>query len=172
MLQLPKLMSSAAFLFIGATTQSFAELQYPTSGGGFILVYGQADPAYLSFDDSVSVTDEFADNTNSNSRVGLCYRNPTDTGEFSVNLETSFGLGRSALLSQNNTSDSLEWRTPTFGKLSQFGMTTVLARCIWAKEACRAMEHPTSTSLAPRWCCTTQFPTQLVPLGSAMLTAL
>lgn len=100
-----------------AATQASAEFRYDTGNGGSILVYGQFDPAYLSFDDGVSTASEIVDNTNSNSRVGLWYRNPTDTGEFAINLETSFGLRPSALVTQGRTPDGIDWRRTNIRKV-------------------------------------------------------
>ena len=97
-----------ALLTAVAATKASAELRYETGDGGYMLLYGQFDPAHLSFDDGVSTTSEIADNTNSNSRVGFWYRQITDSGEFSINLETSLGLRQSGLVSQNRTPDSID----------------------------------------------------------------
>ena len=100
-----------------SATQVMAEISDETSNGGSTLVYGQFDPAYLSFDDGVSTTSEIADNTNSNSRIGFWYRKPTDTGEFSINLETSFGLRPSAAVNQIATPDAINWRRTNIRKI-------------------------------------------------------
>lgn len=107
----------ATILGMTSATQVAAEFRYETSNGGSTMVYGQFDPAYLSFDDGVSTTSEIVDNTNSNSRIGFWYRKPTDTGEFSINLETSFGLRPSALVNQNNTPDEVNWRRTNIRKV-------------------------------------------------------
>ena len=98
-------------------TNVAAEFKYETSNGGTALFYGQLDPAYLSFDDGVSTTNELVDNTNSNSRVGFWYRLPTDTGEFAINLETSFGLRASGAISQNSTIDDIRWERTSIRKV-------------------------------------------------------
>ena len=100
-----------------SATQVAAEFRYDTSNGSFILNYGQLDPAYLSFDDGVSTIKEVVDNSNSKSRVGFWYRKPANTGEFSVNLETSFGLRLSDGLSQTNTPDAIDWQRTNTRKI-------------------------------------------------------
>lgn len=112
-----KISTLSASLVTAMATQALAEFRYETGDGGSILVYGQFDPAYLSFDDGVSRKSQIVDNTNSNSRIGLWYRKPTDTGEFSINLETSFGLRPSFLVNQINTPDGLNWRRTNIRKV-------------------------------------------------------
>lgn len=112
-----KTLMSAAFLAAMTATQAAAELRYDTGNGAYALVYGQFVPAYLSFDDGVSTTSDIVDNTNSNTRIGFWYRMPTETGQFSINFETSFGLRPSALLNQNNTPDGLDWRRTNIRKV-------------------------------------------------------
>ena len=96
---------------------ALSEFRYDTANGGEMLFYGQLDPAYLAFDDGVSTTSNIVDNTNSNSRVGFWYRTDTDYGGFSVNLETALGFRPSALLSQNNTPDAINWRRTSIRKV-------------------------------------------------------
>ena len=98
-------------------TQVVAEFKHETSNGGSALLYGQLDPSYLSFDDGASTTSEIADNNNSNSRIGFWYRKPTDFGKFSINLETSLGLGPSSSMSQNNTPDAIDWQRTDIRKV-------------------------------------------------------
>lgn len=112
-----KTLALVAFFPIAIATQAAAEFRYETSNGGHMLVYGQFSPSFLSFDDDVSTASEFVDNTNSNSRVGFWYVQPTDTGEFSVNLETAFGFRQSALVNQINTPDGFEWRRANIRKV-------------------------------------------------------
>jgi len=65
----------------------------------------------------VSTTSEIVDNANSNSRVGFWYRQITDSGEFSINLETSLGLRQSGLVSQNRTPDNIDWQRTNIRKV-------------------------------------------------------
>ncbi len=112
-----KLLALTAFLAAVAAAKASAELRYETGEGGYMLAYGQFDPAYLSVDDGVSTTNEIVDNTNSNSRAGFWYRQITDSGEFSINLETSLGLRQSGLVSQNKTPDSIDWQRTNIRKV-------------------------------------------------------
>ncbi len=98
-------------------TQVAAELKYDTGNGSSVQIYGQFSPAYLSFDDGVSTTSELVDNTNSNSRIGLWYRNPTDFGDFAINLETAFGLRPSGGVNQVIKPDAFEWRRTNIRKV-------------------------------------------------------
>ncbi len=117
MVSASKTLALAAFLPLAVATQAAAEFRYETGNGGHVLVYGQFDPAYLSFDDGVSTTSEIVDNTNSNSRIGFWYRQPTDAGEFSANFETSFGFRPSGATNQNLTPDGINWRRTNIRKL-------------------------------------------------------
>ena len=107
----------ATVLGVACASQAVAEFKYETRNGGTTLIYGQFDPGHLSFDDGVSTTSEIVDNTNANSRVGFWYRKPTDTGAFSINLETAFGLRPSAALSQTNTPDAINWQHTDIRKI-------------------------------------------------------
>lgn len=108
---------AAAVLSLLTPVAALAEFRYDTANGGELLFYGQLSPSYLSFDDGVSTTSNFADNTNSNSRVGMWYRTQTGNGSFSFNLETALGLRPSALLSQNFTPDAANWRRTSIRKI-------------------------------------------------------
>lgn len=112
-----KLLTSAAFFGAAMATQVSAELRYDTGNGGTVQVYGQFSPVYLSFDDGVSVTSAIVDNTNSNSRIGLWYKTPLETGEFSINLETSFGLRSSGALHQESSLDDIDWQRTSIRKV-------------------------------------------------------
>ena len=96
-------------LFLAHAPQANADMTVDVGTNATATFYGQFDPAYLSFDDGVSRESEIVDNTNSNSRIGVWYRQPTDTGEFSINLETALGLRPSAGLDQLNTPDAFDW---------------------------------------------------------------
>lgn len=94
-----------------------AEMKYENGNGGSVLLYGQLDPAYLSFDDGVTTTAKVVDNTSSNSRVGLWARQDFGTNVFSFNFETALGLRPSAGLSQTFTPDALNWRRQNLRKV-------------------------------------------------------
>ncbi len=105
---------------------AFAELKYENNSGGSTLLYGQLDPAYLSFDDGVSKTDAIVDNTNSNSRVGIWVRQPFGEHDFSFNFETGLGFRPSAAVSQNFIPDALDWERVFIRKVD-FSLNTANA---------------------------------------------
>jgi len=94
-----------------------AEMKFDNNSGGSVLLYGQLDPAYLSFDDGVSSTGAVVDNTNSNSRVGLLLRQPFGEHQFTFNFETALGLRPSAGLSQNFTPKGANWQRTSLRKV-------------------------------------------------------
>lgn len=100
----------------GLAMPAAAEMKFENGTGGSVLLYGQLDPAYLSFDDGVSSTGEIVDNTNSNSRVGLWLRQSYGENEFTFNLETALGLRPSAGLSQNFTPKGVNWQRTSLRK--------------------------------------------------------
>lgn len=94
-----------------------AEMKFDNGSGGSVLLYGQLNPAYLSFDDGVSSTSAVVDNSHSNSRVGLWLRQPFGENEFTFNFETALGLRPSAALSQNFTPKGIAWRRTNLRKV-------------------------------------------------------
>ncbi len=101
--------SALAIVVGGLATTGAAEMKYENDTGGHVRLYGQFNPAYLSFDDGLSNTSSVVDNQNSNSRVGLWVVQPYGDMTFSFNFETSLGLKKSSLLSQNFTPDDINW---------------------------------------------------------------
>jgi hypothetical protein len=108
-----------SFVLIAASlaVPAAAEMKFDNGSGGSVLLYGQLDPAYLSFDDGVSSTSEVVDNTNSNSRVGLWLRRSYGEDSFSFNFETALGLRPSAGLSQNFTPKWANWQRTSIRKV-------------------------------------------------------
>ncbi len=82
---------------------------YENASGGSFTFYGQFNPAFISFDGGLSSNDEFADNTSSNSRVGMWIRQPFGENEFRFRFETGLGLRPSAGVSQTSTGKGLDW---------------------------------------------------------------
>lgn len=109
--------SVVAVLVAVAGAPALAEFKYDNSSGGSVRLYGQFDPAYLSFDDGVSTTSEIVDNTNSNSRVGLDLHQPFGANTFRFNFETALGLRASAGVSQTNTPSGLDWERTNIRKV-------------------------------------------------------
>ncbi len=108
---------SLVALAAGLALPAAAEMKFDNDSGGSVLLYGQLDPAYLSFDDGVSRTGEVVDNTNSNSRVGLWYRQPMGENQFSFNFETALGLRPSAGMSQGRTPKWVNWQRTSLRKV-------------------------------------------------------
>lgn len=94
-----------------------AEMKFDNGSGGSVLLYGQLNPTYLSFDDGISRTSEVVDNTHSNSRVGLWWRQSFGENEFTFNFETALGLRPSAGLSQGVTPKGVNWQRTNIRKV-------------------------------------------------------
>lgn len=94
-----------------------AELKYENDNGGSVLLYGQLNPAYQSFDDGVETTDTIVDNSHSNSRVGLWVYQNYGSNVFSFNFETGLGLRPSSLVSQGFTPDAVNWQRRNIRKV-------------------------------------------------------
>jgi len=108
---------SLAAIVASLAMPAAAELKYDNGSGGSVTLYGQLDPAYLSFDDGDSVTGEVVDNTNSNSRVGLWLRQPMGENQFTFNFETALGLRPSAGMSQDRTPKGVNWQRTSLRKV-------------------------------------------------------
>lgn len=107
----------AATIATGLAAPAAAEMKYENASGGSTLFYGQFDPTYQSFDDGVSSYGNLADNTNSNSRVGVWIRQPSASGAFSFNFETALGLRPSAGMSQGFKPDAINWQRTSIRKI-------------------------------------------------------
>lgn len=104
-------------LLILAPTQSRAADPFEIRGGGTLEVYGQLSPAYLGFDDGAVRTTRFVDNSNSNSRIGIWYRQPIFRGRFNFNFETAIGFRGSNSVSQSGSLDRWDWSKSNIRKL-------------------------------------------------------
>jgi hypothetical protein len=113
---IPQKLSLAA-IAASLAMPAVAEMKFENGTGGSVLLYGQFDPAYLSFDDGVSSTSEIVDNSSSNSRVGLWLRQSYGENEFTFNFETALGLRPSAGLSQNFTPKGVNWQRVNIRKV-------------------------------------------------------
>ena len=120
------LCSTSAVLAALLAAPAAAQLKYENGSGGSTTIYGQFNPAYLSFDDGVSSTSELADNTNSNSRVGLWIRQPFGQSTFAFNFETALGLRPSSGISQTFTPKGVNWQRTSIRKVD-FSLKTPAA---------------------------------------------
>jgi len=101
----------------GFAMPAAAEMKFENGSGGSVLLYGQFDPGYLSFDDGVTTTSELVDNTNSNSRVGLWVRQQYGENLFTFNFETALGFRPSAGLRQGVTPKWVNWQRTSIRKV-------------------------------------------------------
>lgn len=77
-----------------------AELRYENNSGGFVLLYGQLNPAIISVDDGKETETNIRDNDLSNSRIGLRLEQPFGENTFGFRFETALGLPSSTETSQ------------------------------------------------------------------------
>ncbi len=85
-------------------------LVFRSQSGGEIIFYGQFNPTYQSFDDGGQTNDGVVDNGNWNSRLGFRIEQPLDEATLRLRFETGLGLRNSALVSQTETPDWIDWQ--------------------------------------------------------------
>lgn len=112
-----KIVSAIVLLMASTALPAAAEFSFDNNSGGTVRLYGQFNPAYLSFDDGQSTTSEIVDNTNSNSRVGLDWRQGYGENTFRFNFETALGFRPSAGMSQTNTPKGVDWQRTSIRKV-------------------------------------------------------
>ncbi|NDR58056.1 porin [Aliiruegeria sabulilitoris] len=87
---------------ISLNQSAFAQ-NYSNNSGGAATFYGQLSPAYLGFDDGSKTFGNVADNSHSNSRVGLFLDQKLSGGqELRFNFEAALGAPQSGGFSQEN----------------------------------------------------------------------
>ena len=96
----------AAVLAATTAIPAAAELKYENNSGGYVLLYGQFNPALISVDDGQQTETRVLDNDLSNSRVGLRLLQPFGQNEFTFRLETALGLPNSTEWNQLGTNFS------------------------------------------------------------------
>lgn len=101
-----KLSSAAAVLAATTAIPAAAELKYENNSGGYVLLYGQFNPALISVDDGQQTETRVLDNDLSNSRVGLRLMQPFGQNEFTFRFETALGLPNSSEWNQLGTNFS------------------------------------------------------------------
>ncbi|MCL6283135.1 porin [Ruegeria sp. 2012CJ41-6] len=77
-----------------------AELKYENNSGGYVLLYGQLNPAIISVDDGKETETNVRDYDASNSRVGLRVHQPYGANTFGFKFEAALGLPNSTETSQ------------------------------------------------------------------------
>ena len=98
-----KLSSITAVLAATTALPAAAELKYENNSGGYVLLYGQLNPAIISVDDGQQTETRLLDNAISNSRVGLRLLQPFGSNEFTFRFETALGLPSSSEWNQLGT---------------------------------------------------------------------
>ena len=101
-----KLSSVAAVLVATTAIPAAAEMKYENNSGGYVLLYGQFNPAIISVDDGQDTDTRLLDNDLSNSRVGLRLMQPFGQNEFTFRFESALGLPNSTEWSQLGTNFS------------------------------------------------------------------
>lgn len=90
-------------------TATIAGPVYETDNGGTFTYYGQLNPSVLSFDDGQNTTDEVADNSASNSRVGFFVTQPFGENELRFRFETGLGFRGTSSISQLGAPEGVKW---------------------------------------------------------------
>ncbi len=139
--------SLSGVILLAMSLPAAAELKYQNASGGSVLLYGQFNPAYLSFDDGVTTTDEFVDSSHSNSRVGLWLRQPFGQSEFSFNFETALGLRASDGVSQTATPKGVDWKRTNIRKVD-FSLKTPNAGTFSAGQGSMATDGAAEVDLS------------------------
>jgi hypothetical protein len=85
-------------------------LTFTNASGANAVFYGQANPAYQSFDDGEETTDGIVDNGNWNSRLGFLIRQPLNDNTLRIRFESGLGLRNSAAVSQEFQPDRMDWQ--------------------------------------------------------------
>lgn len=101
-----KLSSAAALLAASTAIPAAAEMKYENNSGGYVLLYGQFNPAIISVDDGQDTDTRLLDNDLSNSRVGLSLMQPYGQNEFTFRFESALGLPNSTEWNQLGTNFS------------------------------------------------------------------
>lgn len=98
-----KITTAVALLAASTAIPAAAELKYENNSGGYVLIYGQLNPAIISVDDGEQTETNLLDNDLSRSRVGLRLMQPFGANEFGFRFETGLGLPNSTEVDQNGS---------------------------------------------------------------------
>ena len=124
---LPKnILPTVAALLALSALPATAELKYSNTTGGTVKLYGQFNPAYLSFDDGVASYGDLVDNEVSNTRAGLTVTQEFGASVLTFDFLTALGFGQSSNYSQTGNPEFLDWRR-TFVRKLEFSLETPTA---------------------------------------------
>ncbi len=125
--------SLLAILLGTAIAAPAAAQEFTNPNGSSVKLYGQLNPAYLSFDDGEETNSAVVDNNNSNSRAGIFVYWPfADETKLTFNFETALGFFQSNNLNINSFEGQqwYSWSESDIRKLELFYGTSF--GTIWA----------------------------------------
>jgi hypothetical protein len=100
----------ATGLCLAALPASAQDLTFSHPSGATATFYGQINLTFQGVDDGVEHYEEFVDNSNSVSRLGLWIDVPMGGNELRFNLESGLGLKGTADTSQDDDLDWIDWQ--------------------------------------------------------------
>jgi len=110
-----------AGLVAAAASPAFAQykgLTFTNESGWTTRLYGQINLTYQGVDDSVETYNNFVNNGNSTSRVGIWVEQPTGQGNrFRFNFETALGIQGTAVTNQLTSPPWINWERTDIRKL-------------------------------------------------------
>lgn len=96
-------------LYFSALPAQAEDLTFTHSSGATATFYGQFDLTYQGVDDGVSSYDDFVDNDNSVTHLGLWIDVPAGENKLRFNFETALGLKSTITASQTNDDSWIDW---------------------------------------------------------------
>jgi hypothetical protein len=119
----------APTLCIGATSVVAEDLTFVHPSGATATFYGQVNLTFQGIDDGEETYQEFVDNSNSVSRVGLWIDVPMADSKFRFNFETALGILNTAETDQIGDPDWIDWQRTDIRKLE--GVVSGAFGAIW-----------------------------------------
>lgn len=106
---------------VASTVPALAQddnLVFTNSAGWTTTFYGQLNMTYQGVDDGVETYNQFVNNTNSPSRIGLWIDGPAEGGtQLRFNFETALGIRSTAETNQISNPPYLDWQRTDIRKL-------------------------------------------------------
>jgi hypothetical protein len=102
---------------LAALPAGAADLKFTNASGSTATFYGQVNLTYQGVDDGVETYDNFVDNSNSTSRVGLWIDSELEGNPFRFNFETALGIKNTAETSQTEDFPWIDWQRQDIRKL-------------------------------------------------------
>ena len=105
------------FLCLAALPASAQDLTFTHPSGATATFYGQINLTFQGVDDGEETYNEFVDNSNSVSRVGLWIDVPMGENEFRFNFETALGILNTSETNQVDNPNWIDWQRTDIRKL-------------------------------------------------------